>query len=254
MHHDTELSDFIDQLRSICDAGDSGSVVFFNEDGGWGKIAIHCGEIGSVRYGADSGALALRHITGLSRVRYHLRVEAPSLDPCPPLDDGIGSDNFFRFFEHSAGARKRGAMKPNGSLFKAVMASPASPVSPARRRFKVLVADDSRVVRKVLVRILTDHGLEVVEAANGFEALGQLEKESPDLVILDLMMPGIDGYQVTEQMRQRRRFRDLPVLMLTSRDSLFDRLKGKLSDSDEYLTKPVDGERLLKIIDRYLGR
>jgi twitching motility two-component system response regulator PilG len=254
MYHHSELSDFLDLLRAICETRQTASLVFFSAAGGWGKMTIRDGEIGSVRFGKESGPGAVRAIRELPRVQYHLRVEDPTVAKPPAPTDVLGSDRFFAYFEIGAEAVAAAPPPPPAEMAPPAPPPPAPPPAPteAIRPYKILVADDSRTARKCISRVLIDHGYLVVEAGSGFEALGQLEIESPDLLILDLMMPGIDGYQVIEKIKKWPRFSNLPVLMLTARDSLLDRLRGRLSQSYEYLTKPMDGEALLEVVDRHL--
>jgi DNA-binding response OmpR family regulator len=95
-------------------------------------------------------------------------------------------------------------------------------------------------------------GYEVFEAKNAHEALTDFEKRNPDLVLLDIVLPGKDGYEILAEIRQKPMYVKLPVVMLTSRDSLFDKLKGKVSDANEYLTKPFQPDQLLTIVRKYL--
>ena len=83
--------------------------------------------------------------------------------------------------------------------------------------------------------------------------MGQLEIQQPSLVVLDLIMPKVDGYQVVEMMKKNPSYRNIPIIMLTSRDSLMDKLKGKLSASDAYITKPVKEDDLMVHVSRFLG-
>ena len=118
---------------------------------------------------------------------------------------------------------------------------------------KILVVEDSGVIRKSIVNTLTEQHYKVVEAKDGYEALVQLNNEKPDMVLLDLILPKMDGYEVLARMRKKTEFKDTPVIVLTSRDTLFDKLKGKMSGSDEYLTKPFKSEELLAKINKYLN-
>jgi CheY-like chemotaxis protein len=119
---------------------------------------------------------------------------------------------------------------------------------------KILVVEDSMVTRKVIARTLMASGYEVFEAKNAFEALTDLEARNPDLILLDIILPGKDGYEILAEIRQKPMFIKLPVIMLTSRDSLFDKLKGKVSDANEYLTKPFQPDQLLMIVRKYLNK
>ncbi len=117
---------------------------------------------------------------------------------------------------------------------------------------KVLVVDDSAVARKVVKLALERNGYEIFEATNGLEALTRLNTQRPDLVLLDIIMPGMDGYKTLSLIKDSRELKHIPVIMLTSRDKLFDKIKGKMSGSDEYLTKPFDPDDLVTKVSKYL--
>lgn len=119
---------------------------------------------------------------------------------------------------------------------------------------KILIVEDSMVTRKVIARTLMASGYGVFEAKNAHEALMNLEERNPDLVLLDIILPGKDGYEILAEIRKKPMFEKLPVIMLTSRDSLFDKLKGKVSDANEYLTKPFQPDQLLMIVRKYLNK
>lgn len=119
---------------------------------------------------------------------------------------------------------------------------------------KILIVEDSMVTRKVIARTLMASGYGVFEAKNAHEALTDLEERNPDLVLLDIILPGKDGYEILAEIRKKPMFEKLPVIMLTSRDSLFDKLKGKVSDANEYLTKPFQPDQLLMIVRKYLNK
>ncbi len=119
---------------------------------------------------------------------------------------------------------------------------------------KVLVVDDSAVSRKVVKLALERNGYQIFEATNGLEALTRLNTQKPDLVLLDIIMPGMDGYKTLSLIKDSQEFKHIPVIMLTSRDELFDKIKGKISGSDEYLTKPFDPDDLVTKVSKYLPR
>lgn len=102
------------------------------------------------------------------------------------------------------------------------------------------------------MKILVDGGYSVLEAENGLAAFAQLSETNPDLILLDIVMPGIDGYKVLSMLRKHDGFKNLPVIMLTSRDGLLDKLRGKMGGSDEYLTKPFSADQLLEKVRKYL--
>ncbi|CAG1022305.1 partial Phosphate regulon transcriptional regulatory protein PhoB, partial [Patescibacteria group bacterium] len=121
------------------------------------------------------------------------------------------------------------------------------------RTAKILVVEDSVVTRKVIVRTLSSAGYETVEAKDAEEALMNIETKQLDLILLDIILPGgKDGYAILAEIKATPRLANTPVIMLTSRDSLFDKIKGKVSDADEYLTKPFQPDELLSVVKRYL--
>jgi len=117
---------------------------------------------------------------------------------------------------------------------------------------RILIVEDSMVTRKVIARTLMANGYQIFEAKNAFEALDGLEERNPNLILLDIILPGKDGYEILAEVRKKPMFEKLPVVMLTSRDSLFDKIKGKVSDANEYLTKPFQPDELLTVVRKYL--
>lgn len=126
-------------------------------------------------------------------------------------------------------------------------------LEPSSSKGKILVVEDSTVTRKVITRTLVANGYQVFEAKNAFEALDGLSEKNPNLILLDIILPDKDGYEILAEVRQMQIFEKLPVVMLTSRDSLFDKLKGKVSEANEYLTKPFQPDELLTVVRRYLN-
>jgi twitching motility two-component system response regulator PilG len=115
----------------------------------------------------------------------------------------------------------------------------------------VMVIDDSQTIRKSAEMFLTQAGARVVLAENGFVALAKIADEPPALVFCDILMPRLDGYQTCSLIKQNPRFAMLPVIMLSSKDGLFDRARGQLVGSDEYLTKPFTAELLIETVRRH---
>ena len=116
-----------------------------------------------------------------------------------------------------------------------------------------LVVDDSRSVRKALDTKLRVMNYSVQHAASGREALWLLQKKRFDSVFLDVVMPGIDGYEVCKQIKRNKSTKHIPVIMLTSLSSQFDKVKGKLAGCDTYLTKPIEHEKFEDVVTRYLN-
>ena len=113
---------------------------------------------------------------------------------------------------------------------------------------KVMVIDDSKTIRKSAESLLTKEGCEVVTATDGFEALAKIAEHRPDLIFIDIMMPRLDGYQTCALIKNNRLFKATPVIMLSSKDSIFDKARGKIVGSEKYLTKPFTKDDLLGAI------
>jgi twitching motility two-component system response regulator PilG len=113
---------------------------------------------------------------------------------------------------------------------------------------KVMVIDDSNTIRRSAEIFLKQAGCEVVLAEDGFDALSKLSDHGPDIVFCDVLMPRLDGYQTCALIKKSPRFHDTPVVMLSSKDGLFDRARGRLVGSEEYLTKPFTKDSLLKCV------
>lgn len=120
-----------------------------------------------------------------------------------------------------------------------------------KRKF-VLVVDDSATIRKVVSLALERTGYRVQAAADGIQALGKLDEELPALILLDITMPRMDGYQVCKTIKQNKFTKGIPVLMLSGNDGFFDKVKGRMAGATDYLTKPFDQAVLLKALDKHL--
>ena len=119
---------------------------------------------------------------------------------------------------------------------------------------KVLVIDDSKTIRRTAETLLAKEGCEVHTAVDGFDALAKIADHQPDIVFVDIMMPRLDGYQTCALIKHNKVFRSIPVIMLSSKDGLFDKAKGRIAGSDDYLTKPFTAESLLSIIRKYTNK
>ena len=113
---------------------------------------------------------------------------------------------------------------------------------------KVMVIDDSNTIRRSAEIFLMQAGCQVILAENGFDALAKIADHQPDLIFVDIMMPRLDGYQTCALIKKSAKHRGTPVIMLSSKDGLFDRARGRMVGSDEYLTKPFTKESLLKAV------
>ena len=113
---------------------------------------------------------------------------------------------------------------------------------------KVLVIDDSNTIRRSAEIFLLQAGCTVILAEDGFDALAKIADHQPDLVFVDIMMPRLDGYQTCALIKKNARFHDTPVVMLSSKDGLFDRARGAMVGSSAYLTKPFSKDSLLSAV------
>jgi len=117
---------------------------------------------------------------------------------------------------------------------------------------KILVIDDSKTIRRTAETLLKKEGCDVITANDGFEALSKVADYNPDIIFVDIMMPRLDGYQTCALIKHNQKFRHTPVIMLSSKDGLFDRARGRIVGSEEYLTKPFTREELLGAIRRHV--
>ena len=116
---------------------------------------------------------------------------------------------------------------------------------------KVMVIDDSNTIRRSAEILLKASGCTVILADDGFDALAKISNEHPDLIFVDIMMPRLDGYQTCSLIKRNARYKSTPVIMLSSKDGLFDRARGRMVGSDQYLTKPFTKETLIDAVQTY---
>jgi twitching motility two-component system response regulator PilG len=116
---------------------------------------------------------------------------------------------------------------------------------------KVMVIDDSNTIRRSAEIFLKNAGCEVILAEDGFDALSKIADLHPQIIFIDIMMPRLDGYQTCTLIKRNERFKSTPVIMLSSKDGLFDRARGRMAGSDEYLTKPFTQETLVAAVTQY---
>jgi twitching motility two-component system response regulator PilG len=119
---------------------------------------------------------------------------------------------------------------------------------------KVLVIDDSNTIRRSAEIFLGQGGHQVILAEDGFDALAKINDHTPDLVFCDILMPRLDGYQTCAIIKRNPRFSHVPVIMLSSKDGLFDKARGRMVGSEDYLTKPFTKEQLLKAVRQFNRR
>ncbi len=118
---------------------------------------------------------------------------------------------------------------------------------------KVMVIDDSKTIRRSAETLLKRVGCEVVTAIDGYEALAKIAEHNPDIIFVDIMMPRLDGYQTCALIKNNRNYKTTPVIMLSSKDSIFDRARGRIVGSEEYLTKPFSREDLIGAITSHVA-
>ncbi len=118
---------------------------------------------------------------------------------------------------------------------------------------KILVVDDSKTIRRTAETLLTKEGCQVFTAIDGFDALSKIADHQPDLIFVDIMMPRLDGYETCSLIKHNKMFRETPVIMLSSKDGLFDRARGRIVGSEQYLTKPFTKDELLGAISNQIN-
>jgi twitching motility two-component system response regulator PilG len=118
---------------------------------------------------------------------------------------------------------------------------------------RVMVIDDSKTIRRTAETLLRREGADVVTATDGFEALAKIADQRPQVIFVDIMMPRLDGYQTCALIKNNQEFRSTPVIMLSSKDGLFDKARGRIVGSEQYVTKPFTREELLDAIRKHVN-
>jgi twitching motility two-component system response regulator PilG len=118
---------------------------------------------------------------------------------------------------------------------------------------KVMVVDDSKTILRSAKTLLNKLGCDVLTAADGYEALAKITVYKPDIILVDIMMPRLDGYQICDLIKNNSFFKSTPVIMLSSKDSIFDRARGCIVGAEKYLTKPFSKDDLMSVISTYVG-
>lgn len=247
------LDKIIQELRRLCEEKHSGTLFITTEENHAVRFVLKNGEIIGIAYRNKHGLAALplvRSITGGTYTfadncvfQSYTESSAWSLP---------GTAEIFRQFgvnlETFAIPKVSRATIPLETVVPPAAAPIPELVGSAFRKSakKILVVEDSDVTRKLIAKILIQGGYNVVEAEDGLAAFARLNEENPDLMLLDIVMPGIDGYKVLSMVRKHEKFRKLPVIMMTSKVNLLDRLRGKMDGSIEYLAKPFTSDQLLE--------
>ena len=120
--------------------------------------------------------------------------------------------------------------------------------------FRVLVVDDSNTIRTSAQVFLRQAGYVVTLAETGYDALAVIEEAAPQLIFLDILMPRLDGYQTCTLLKSNPEYRSIPIVLLSSKDGVFDQARGQLAGADEYMTKPFARDDLLKVVESYVSK
>ena len=128
-----------------------------------------------------------------------------------------------------------------------------SNVSKSFSGLKILVIDDSKTIRRTAETLLSKEGCQVFTAIDGFDALSKIADHRPDLIFVDIMMPRLDGYETCSLIKHNKTFKETPIIMLSSKDGLFDRARGRIVGSEQYLTKPFTKDELLGAISNQIN-
>lgn len=130
-------------------------------------------------------------------------------------------------------------------------AAPEKEAAPDNKKL-ILVVEDSSTTRKVIAITLSRSGYRVNEAGDGLEALSKISEERPDLIMLDVILPKMDGYKILSIIKGNKEFKEIPVIMLTSKDGFLNKMKGKMAGSSAYLTKPFDPDKMIAEIEKHI--
>ncbi len=126
-------------------------------------------------------------------------------------------------------------------------------INKALKEVKVMIIDDSSTIRKSAEIFLKSSGCEVIMAEDGFEAMHKIVDNQPDIIFIDIVMPRLNGYQACMLIKKNPVYQSIPVIMLSSKDGLFDKAKGRIAGSDDYLTKPFSSKNLIDVIQKYVA-
>ena len=214
------FSETVKSLQKLCEQGETGTMFILTDKEEGASLSLLKGKIVDISYRALKGMRAVPFLQKITSARH--------------------------------------IFKPNAGIKPAAYELPESQeilkrIQGKHKHKKILVVEDSSLARKAVIEILSIKGYDYAEAKDGFEALGKLSEDIPDLVLLDLVLPKMDGYAVLTAMKKDDAYKHIPVIVLTSRDALFDKLKGKMSGTDEYLTKPIQPNELLNKLNKYLA-
>ena len=216
------------ELLTLCTNKSTGDLCLFTSEKHAAVISLYEGDIVNLRYRISRGNDALRLIKGIDNAKIRFQssnsvIDRAAENSIPPTAEIL----------------KILGVKQDGCTFQS-------------EGKKILVVEDSATQRKIICKMLVQNGYRILEAKDGYEALSIVEYEKPDLILLDIIMPGIDGYKVMSSMKALPGMSSVPIIMLTSRDKLIDKMRGKVSGTNEYLTKPFKRDALIEKIEKYL--
>ena len=231
------FSKAVETLKRLCFEQRSGTLYMRTDKGHAATITMSKGKIIEVYYHMQGSMRAVQLLSEVKSTFYFFK------------SDLTKRDNPKTYFERL----------PSNEVIFSALSSPGNNMldnsaAPNGKAKKILVVEDSGMARKIVVSTLVKEGYSIFEAVDGEEAVSMVKEVSPDLVLLDLILPKMNGYEVLEVIRGDDKYKKLPVIALTSRDALFDKLKGKMRGTDEYLTKPVKPEELIKKVKKHLAR
>lgn len=235
------LKDLAKVLNQLCKEGKSGTVFITTQDKRSAGFVIKEGMVAGIAYKGLYGAEAVELLKEIQSCTFSFL------------------NNNLSLLKQMEIAHNKSPLPSTQEIFRLLHASSVDlsdqneqPQAPPKK--KILIVEDSNTTRKIIDRILTEGGYETAEAANGMEALAEMSHNRPDLILLDIIMPGMDGYKVLSLIKKSEDSKDIPVILLTSRDQLFDKIRGKMSSADQYLTKPFKPPELLEAVARHLNR
>jgi twitching motility two-component system response regulator PilG len=177
------------------------------------------------------------------------------------IDSPVQTDSFAEADESFAAVSSadesfpaKSSAAPSASSFETVGISASLPSNDeAHAGRTIMIVDDSPTVRKLVTIKLEKQGHRVIPAVDGMEALAMLNEDLPDLILLDITMPRMDGYQLCKLVRANPTMKHIPIVMLSGKDGFFDKVRGKMAGSTAYLTKPFEPETLLRVVAEHCG-